>query len=336
MPEKNMYLRGEVWWLRSKVAGHDCPPFALHVGRSRSSPVPRQEAERDRGRSLARRGKGRMAGGGRPVDRAHQGASVGLDVEALCGQRCSRSTPYLEALSVDKIDAKVIASLVQARRKAGATPATCKRDLTAISSVLRCAQTLGQREGNPALDHARLLRERRLPIALPTDDAIEAVCAAASPEFAAFVVAARLTGAGQGELVAVKWPAFNEAAATLEIVGKGSKRRTISLSPAALTHIKRLGAPRRSYLLRSRRKAVHERRVGLPPLSLAQARRKTQFRRFRYHDLRHLAAVEMLRSGTGIYRVSQHLGHTSVELTQRVYLTFLTPEEADRAAASSP
>ncbi len=24
MPEKNMYLRGEVWWLRSKVAGHDC------------------------------------------------------------------------------------------------------------------------------------------------------------------------------------------------------------------------------------------------------------------------------------------------------------------------
>ena len=24
MAEKNMYLRGEVWWLRAKVAGHDC------------------------------------------------------------------------------------------------------------------------------------------------------------------------------------------------------------------------------------------------------------------------------------------------------------------------
>jgi len=237
-------------------------------------------------------------------------------------------------LSVDKIDAKVIAGLVQARRKAGATPATCKRDLTAISSVLRYAQSLGQREGNPALDHARLLRERRSPIALPTDDAIAAVCAAASPEFAAFVAAARLTGARQGELVAVKWPAFNESASTLELIGKGSKRRVIALSPAAVGHIKGL-ARHGAHIFCARDGKPFTNAAWDFRRYLAQARRKIEFRRFRFHDLRHLAAVEMLRSGTGIYRVSQHLGHTSVELTQRVYLSFLTPEEADRAKLAS-
>lgn len=329
MPEKNMYLRGEVWWLRAKVAGQDCRE-SLHTSDVR-------EARRFRDKRLkeiegeAWRGEARVEWRAAVVQWIeHTKGQVSDSTLKRYAVSVAQVTPYLEALSVDKIDAKVIAGLVQARRKAGATPATCKRDLTAISSVLRCAQTLGQREGNPALDHARLLRERRQPIALPTDDAIAAVCAAASPEFAAFVVAARLTGARQGELVAVKWPVFNEVAATLEIVGKGSKRRTISLSPAALAHIKGL-ARHGAHIFCARDGRPFTNAAWDFRRYLAQARRKSEFRRFRYHDLRHLAAVEMLRGGTGIYRVSQHLGHTSVELTQRVYLSFLTPEEADRA-----
>jgi integrase/recombinase XerD len=46
--------------------------------------------------------------------------------------------------------------------------------------------------------------------------------------------------------------------------------------------------------------------------------------------LRHLYAVESLRAGVSIYRVSQDLGHTSVSTTE-IYLAHLTPDEADRA-----
>ena len=60
----------------------------------------------------------------------------------------------------------------------------------------------------------------------------------------------------------------------------------------------------------------------------AEESRQRKLVRFRY-DLRHLYAVETLRAGTSIYRVSQQLGHTSVKTTE-IYLAHLTPEEADR------
>ena len=190
---------------------------------------------------------------------------------------------------------------------------------------------LGQREGNPALDHARLLRERRPPIALPTDDAIAAVCAAASPEFAAFIASARLTGARQGELVAVKWPAFNESASTLELIGKGSSGES---SRCRRRHSHISGLARRG-------ESIFCARDGKPFTNaawdfrryLAQARRGREFVHFRFHDLRHLHAVEALRSGMGIYALSHHLGHGSVAVTE-IYLMFLNGEQAQRAKAA--
>lgn len=54
------------------------------------------------------------------------------------------------------------------------------------------------------------------------------------------------------------------------------------------------------------------------------------FRPFRFHDLRHLHAVNWLKSGRSIYVLQQRLGHTSVKTTE-MYLTFLTAQEKHRA-----
>jgi integrase/recombinase XerD len=57
----------------------------------------------------------------------------------------------------------------------------------------------------------------------------------------------------------------------------------------------------------------------------AQAGR--EFRRFRFHDLRHLFAVTYLRERRGtIYALQQELGHKSIKTTEG-YLKHLTPEE---------
>jgi integrase/recombinase XerD len=50
------------------------------------------------------------------------------------------------------------------------------------------------------------------------------------------------------------------------------------------------------------------------------------FRHFRFHDLRHLHAVEWLRSGRSLNDLQKRLGHSSIKTTE-VYLAFLTPEE---------
>ena len=60
-----------------------------------------------------------------------------------------------------------------------------------------------------------------------------------SPALRSLAVAARLTGARQAELTALKWSQFKRAeAGTLEILkGKGNRRRVVKLSPAAREHI---------------------------------------------------------------------------------------------------
>ena len=205
---------------------------------------------------------------------------------------------HLLDVPVDKIDGRLIQQIVQTRRAAGAMPATCRRDLTALSAVLGYAAALGQREGNPALDAARLLKERRDPIRLPTDDAIAAVCAAATAEFAAFIVAARLTGCRQTELAEARWPDLNLETATLELIGKGNKRRVISLSPAALDHFR--GLPRNGSTIfwhsdgsPYKRPAMDFRRYQ------TQARRRTEFRPFRFHDLRHFTLSKHCSAARG-------------------------------------
>ncbi len=43
-------------------------------------------------------------------------------------------------------------------------------------------------------------------------------------------------------------------------------------------------------------------------------------------DLRHLHAVEWLRSGRSIYDLQKRLGHSSIKTTEG-YLAYLTPDE---------
>jgi integrase/recombinase XerD len=226
---------------------------------------------------------------------------------------------------VGAIDGAIIRGLIAERRRK-VTIATVRRDLTAISQVLAYAQSVGWREGNPALDATRTLRERRDPITLPDEGSIQAVFSKCSPALRSIAVAARLTGARLAELTALKWSQFNESAGTLEIIkGKGNRRRVIALSPAARQHITDLG----------RSGEVIFPSLDGPWTSVSPAFAKAVHRaaprvRFRFHDLRHIFAIEMLRSGESIYRVSQHLGHTSVATTE-IYLAHLSPDEADRA-----
>jgi len=62
----------------------------------------------------------------------------------------------------------------------------------------------------------------------------------------------------------------------------------------------------------------------------ALAAEHQDFHRFRFHDLRHLHAVEWLQSGRSLYDLQQRMGHTSIGTTE-IYLQFLTPEEQRKA-----
>jgi integrase/recombinase XerD len=338
MSEKNMFKRGGIWWLRTTAAGVEYRESL----RARETKAARAARDKRLAEINAAAHHGQVKRSWREAVIAwveHEAGNIAQTTARRYDVSFGQCESYLADLDIAAIDGKAIAALIQGRRAAGASNATIRRDLTAVSRVLTFAEGMDWREGNPTLSKRRTVKERRDPIALPDHADIERVIAAASPRFGAFVRAAWLTGCRQDELVRTTWRQFNARAETLEVIGKGNKLRTIKLSAQATAHLaaqpRTLGSdlifclPGGVGYVAAASDFCHVRRTV--EAKLASVSPRANFRRFRFHDLRHLFAVEALRDGMDIYTLSKHLGHTSVKTTEDHYLAFLTPAEADAA-----
>jgi integrase len=235
------------------------------------------------------------------------------------------------------------------RQRQGVTGATIKRDLTALSSVLGFAESRGSCGGNPALEAQRsrwLVRERRDPIILPHAGDIERVIQRAPGLWKAMIRFAMIEGARQEEIRSLQHRMIDREAGQITLVGKRNRMRVIEIASRTRDLLSEIptskdtplvfwtasaSIPARGY------KNVSSRFAQLVKEVASQcAERRIQFTRFRFHDLRHYAAVSFLRSGRGtIYDLQLHLGHESVKTTE-IYLRYLTPKEVLRAKFGPP
>lgn len=232
--------------------------------------------------------------------------------------------PLLDPLYLDQIDRKVLGKISS---RSGVTNASRRRDLTAVSAVLRFA--VGQQwiEVNPTRDYDRgHIRERRDPISLPELADIDILVAACPGQMLGPLVRLLLiTGMRLEEAVQLERRQIGPEGITLYRT-KTDRPRVVPLSPVGRDLIAALpvrlgyqfvfwsgrGAPLRNV---SSRLAAVKRRLGL---------------KFRVHDLRHRFAVDYLRAGGSIYDLQGILGHGSVKTTE-IYLRYLSPEQARRA-----
>jgi integrase/recombinase XerD len=273
--------------------------------------------------------------------------------------------PHLEGLYLDEIDKKLIGSIVESRQNTPyvpkgkkhpiiVKPATIKRDLTALSSVFDFCVDEEWMQTNPAMDWLKpghrkksRLQERRDPIVLPESAHIDMVIARAPGLFAEMIRAAVKTGARLDELAKGARRHLDGERRQLTVVGKRNKMRVIALEDGGedfgFRLFSNLPASIETKALFWHRPPKGKRQDGEPaarPYSQVssnfrrivaatakQAQKQAQeFRPFRFHDLRHVHAVNWLKSGRSIYVLQQRLGHTSVKTTE-MYLAFLTAEE---------
>lgn len=240
--------------------------------------------------------------------------------------------PFLIGKFVDQVDKALVSEMIAARRRTTSIT-TIRRDLTALSSLLSFAEDQDWREGNPALDRLRKLKERRDPITLPDRGDIERVIARTPGDLAVMVRAAMTTGCRQDELVSAHPRSLNLRLRQLTVIGKGNKLRVVSLSDEAIAAFRllpaRLGGQHLFGHHDDRAYAnVSSRFAAIVAGTQKVARDKGhEFRPFRFHDLRHFFAVHYLKRGGSIYTLQQELGHASIKTTE-IYLRYLTPEEA--------
>lgn len=335
MSNHNLYKRGDTWW------------FCVVVGKTK-----RRESLRTSDVKIARRIRNEKLeaiqnekiNSGSPLWKAavaewteHVAGQVGGKTMKRYSVSLRQCEPFVGNLRLAQIDKVALADMVKRRRATGTSVATIRRDLTAISVVLDYAQAHMGHDGNPTLALRKSLKERRDPIELPDRTSIDKVLSAATKRFGALIRAAELTGCRIDELVNAKWRGFDEEAATLRVIGKGNKARTIDLSEAAMAHLRTQDTRGGNQLIFAsddgEQFSSPSSNFGRICRSLAKVDKT--FKRFRLHDLRHLYAVTALLGGMDIWSVSRQLGHGSVQVTESVYLRFLSAEQAEAARKQS-
>lgn len=348
---KNIYLRSGIYWARFKVRGIEYRESL----RTRSVKV----AEK---RLIKRREE--------IEDQAHYGiagptsweaavvawaSTMEADVRAgaISDKTVTRYTvslrevrQWLDGRQLHEIDADCMRDLVKGRKAQHVTNATIRRDLTAISSVLDHAIEERWIDDNVARAYPRKrLQERRQPIVLPTDDAIRLTIGRQATRFGDMMLFARETGMREEEIASLEHTMVDLTGRHATIVGKRNRLRTVTLSKRAVDIIRR--QPRHlkcPFVFWHDAEDAEGRPIAMRYTNVASnfgdytlraekraAKAGTEYRRFRFHDLRHLFAVEYLRAGRGgIYDLQRELGHSSVKVTE-LYLDYLTPEQAAAA-----
>jgi len=350
---KNIYERSGIYWARFKVAGVEYRE-SLRT-RSISVAQKRLKARREEIENQAHYG---IAG---PM--GWEAAVVAWDAAMVVEVRNKTKSvktvdryktslrecrQWLDGREVHEIDAEQIRALVKGRRDHRVTNATIRRDLTAIASVLDLAIEEGWIENgtNVARAHPRKrLQERRDPIVLPTDEDIKLTVGRQRTRFGDMMLFARETGMREEEIASLEHGMLDLVGRHATIVGKRNRMRTVTLTRRAVEIVKRqprnLRCPFVFWHLeeddQGRPVAQRYRNVAsnfgdyTERAAKRAAKAGKEYRRFNFHALRHLFAVEYLRGGRGgIYDLQRELGHSSVKTTE-IYLAFLTPEQAAAA-----
>ncbi len=335
MPD-NLYRRGKTWWARVQVDGKD------HRRSLRTASL--AEARQRLKIELEKAGHFRFHGESR-----HTWKEAAIEWSKDPGVKPRVVTRYLSSIAqlrtildplyVDEINRGVMSKIA---RRSGVTNATRRRDLTAVSAVLRWCVGHEWAEENHARTWDRsIIRERRDPIVLPSDGDIAAVIAACPGHFADLVQFAQFTGMREEECAGLEWYEVSEkrAVATLTKT-KTSRPRAVPLDDRALKCLPGTapgtaeggviplhrrwvfwhGGADRYENVASKFAAITAR------LARGMAAKKRPFRRFRFHDLRHWYAVDYLKRGGSIYMLQKILGHASIRTTEG-YLSYLAPDE---------
>jgi integrase/recombinase XerD len=231
--------------------------------------------------------------------------------------------PILAPLSVHEIG---LAHMAKIAKRAGITNATRRRDLTAVSAVMRWCVSEGWIESNPAKVWDRsIIRERRDPIALPSWVAIGLAIQSAPAPLGRLLLFLLQTGMRLNEAGSLTASEAALKRSEINLTKTKTGARTVTLTDAAGGTIR--GTPRH---IKSAWIFWHDEGARYRNLS---SRLRAIIRRtggtFRVHDLRHRYAVDYLRARRGsIYDLQQQLGHSSVKTTE-IYLKYVGGEGAD-------
>ncbi|HVY04254.1 MAG TPA: tyrosine-type recombinase/integrase, partial [Caulobacterales bacterium] len=230
--------------------------------------------------------------------------------------------PHFGDMHLDQITRKEIGRYVLAR-KAKASNATIRRDLSALSRMLSCAVALGLTETNAAREWDRsVIKAPRKPFVRIDQRSFDFVVARAPGAFGALLRFLLATGMRENEATILRRKGdIDPLTGQLTIDGKRGVR-TITLSPAALQIARSAPAHISSpFIFWTPDGGRYKTAWSIQARLCASAQKAAQregwaFRRFNIHGLRHEFAIRWLENSGRLYALQRHLGHSSIRQTE--------------------
>jgi integrase len=333
----NLYQRNGIWWYKVQIAG---VPYRRSL-RTRSRPLAKKlaAAEIDKLKEFAVTGQERHTYKEAVVRWTQEYLPTKEPATARRYLASARQlNPYFAELHIDHIRPATIAAYVSQRKAARATDATIRRDLTALSTILRMCVSWGWADTNAAkLWDRSVLGESRLAIHRIDQASFDMVKADAPPALGDLMDFLLETGCRLEEATSLTRRQLKAGNRVYLEKTKTHAPRTLTLSSSAVAVIQRQPISMASNYVFNHGLGS---RYTSPSSLFGKVRARTQkraqkedipFRPFRLHDLRHEFAARWLERGGSIYDLSRHLGHDSVSTTERFYLRFLPAEEHEAA-----
>lgn len=342
----NLYQRNGVWWGRVQVNGQDVRkslrtrnrPIAKtrlkalldeaarkRVGEAEPAPI---EAPKTWGDAVAR------------WRQAHQS-----DLKPTSLERYEVSFRQLSLFFggrlVSTITPKDVAEYALKRMEGRASGSTVRRDLSAMSRVMRVAKRAGWVEQNPVPEEKAEIRENRVMIRpVPTRDIVAVIRAArrsspsgSLPGMAELIAFLARVGCRQEEGASLEWSQISLTKRSVTFMKtKTDAPRVITLTPRTAAWIAgfqrgQADADGHHYVFRD----ASGGRLKFVSRRFERARRHAKVPHFRCHDLRHTYAIRRLQADErkrdddqprGIFPLALHLGHSSTRTTE-IYVKFL-------------
>ena len=236
-------------------------------------------------------------------------------------------------------------ALVVALRHEGLADTSIRLAYTVLRAVLADAVLDGLIADNAAARAKRPGVARREARHLSADEVMKILSAAADERYRNVLVLIATTGLRRGEALGLSWRHVDLTAKVLKVVAtanvvdgqleisepkSGRSRRTVPLSPAAVTLLKAQRAAQAEQQLRAGEAwtgtgLVFTDELGAPvnPRAILRAVQRSAAKAgiedVKVHTLRHSAAVAWLEAGVHIKAVADLLGHSSIAITGDIY-----------------
>jgi len=203
----------------------------------------------------------------------------------------------------------------KAERRQAVSPATVNRELACLKNFFNKASEWNKWDGANPVRQVRMFKEDNQRERYLTRDEMSKLVESCNGVLKPLVVVALHTGMRRGELFGLRWEDIDfEQGIIWLLVTKSGKRRNIPMNDEVrrvLDSIER--HPKGPYVFCSK----SGKRFEDVRRSFNRALQRAGITNFKFHDLRHTFASQLVMSGVSLNTVRELMGHSTLAMTQR-------------------